>query len=38
MESFDRVLEAKFNVTPSDNTKYVVDKDPTNMMDIDFEN
>ena len=36
-EAFYRVLEAKFNVLPYENTKYVEDKDPTNMLGLDFE-
>ena len=38
MEAFNRVLEDKLYVIPSWNTKSVVDKYPTNILDIDFEN
>ena len=37
MEAFDRVLESNFKVLPSDNKNSVADKDPTNMMDLDFQ-
>ena len=37
MEYFDWVLKDKFNALPSNNTKSVENKDPTNVMDIDFE-
>ena len=37
MEVFERVLEAEFNVMPSDNTKYVAYKYPNNILDINFE-
>ena len=37
MEDFGRVLEAKFNVLPSDNTNSVADNYPNNMLDLDFE-
>ena len=37
MESFDRLLEVKFNLLSSNKIKSVADKYPTNMLDIDFE-
>ena len=37
MEAFDGILEANFNVLPSNNKLCVADQDPTNMMDLPFE-
>ena len=34
---FDRGLESKFNSLPSYNTNYVADEDPTDVLDLDFE-
>ena len=37
MEAFYRLLEAKLNALPYNNKNTVVDKDPTNVLDIYFE-